>query len=99
MNVHETITAPDHVPDEWRQRYGTAHPREGARRSDDEELRARATVIRLLVWLAGVTVLAAALMWPILYVPLVLAVLAFVVLGAVAGLVFARWVLSGDVRP
>jgi hypothetical protein len=100
MNRYRSVEVPDYVPDQWRQRYGGAHSDDGAEASVDDEVRAQATVIRLLIWLGTVTAIAAAMMWPAIRVPRLLAVLAFLALGAAAGLVFARWVRdTPDRRP
>jgi hypothetical protein len=100
MNPYGSVQVPDRVPDEWQQRFGSARIREEADGRGDDDIRARAIVTRLLIWVGVVTTTGAVVMWPATYLPPVLAAAVFVGLGVVAVLVFARWVLrAADVAP
>lgn len=73
-------------------RYGDASHRQDPEVSDDDEFRARAMAIRLLMWSGAVTAAGVALMWPAIHLPRLVAVVAFVFLGVAALLALARWV-------
>ena len=92
MNRYGSAQIPDYVPDEWQFRYGDAPDRGELGESDDDEFRARATAIRLLIWSGAVTAAAVAVMWPAIHLPRLLAAVAFVALGVAALFALARWV-------
>jgi hypothetical protein len=93
VNPYGSVEVPDHVPDQWQRRYGGEHVRDDTEDPAEAEVRARAAVIRLLAWVGAVTTIGVVVMWPATHLPRFLAILAFVGLGTVAVLVFARWVL------
>lgn len=99
MNPYGSVEVPDHVPDEWQQRYGGAHRRADVEGSGEVEFRVPAVVIRLLIWVGAVTVIGAFVMWPATYLPRLLAALAFMLVGAAALLALARWVLDASDGP
>jgi hypothetical protein len=97
VNPYGSVEVPDHVPDEWQRRYGSAHVRDDVDTAD-AEIRSRAFMIRLLAWVVAVTTIGVVVMWPATHLPRFLATSAFVGLGSVAVLVFARWVLRATDR-
>jgi hypothetical protein len=93
------VEVPDFVPEEWQRVYRSADAVEADAGSFEDERRARAMVLRLLTWAGGVAMTAVMVMWVVSHLPLVVAVVAFVMLGAAAARVMARWVLDDDASP
>ena len=95
MDAHDGAKAPDHVPEEWLERYGTRHhtPVEGLtdHGPDDEQ-----ALTQLVSWLAVVTGIGAVVAWLIAGVPGIVALTVPVVAMGEVAVLFVHWAMRAD---